>query len=112
MAIKGARADNGRITPHLMVRGGRKAIEFYTRAFGATVLYEAAMPHGDGLHAHLQIGKTMIMITDEQPPGPILWGSDGLGGRSVRPRLGDFDGQRRSDARTGLRAHDAPYKQS
>jgi hypothetical protein len=30
------------------------------RLFGATVLYEAAMSHGDGLHAHLQIGKTMI----------------------------------------------------
>jgi PhnB protein len=70
MAINGARADNGRITPHLMVRSGRKAIEFYTRAFGATVLYESVMPHGDGLHAHLQIEKTMIMITDEQPPGP------------------------------------------
>jgi PhnB protein len=70
MAITGARADNGRITPHLMVRGGRKAIEFYTRAFGATLLYESAMPHGDGLHAHLQVGKTMIMVTDEQPPGP------------------------------------------
>jgi PhnB protein len=28
------------------------------------------MPHGDGLHAHLQIGKTMIVITDEQPSGP------------------------------------------
>jgi PhnB protein len=70
MAIRGARADNGRITPHLMVRGGRKAIEFYTRAFGATLLYESAMPHGDGLHAHLQVGKTMIMVTDEQPPGP------------------------------------------
>ncbi len=70
MAIQGARAEAGRITPHLMVRGGRKAIEFYTRAFGATVLYEARMPHGDGLHAHLQIGRTMIMITDEQPPRP------------------------------------------
>jgi PhnB protein len=70
MAIKGARADNGRITPHLMVRGGKKAIEFYTRAFGAIVLYESPMPYGDGIHAHLQIGKTMIMITDEMPSSP------------------------------------------
>jgi hypothetical protein len=38
------------------------------RLFGATVLYEAAMPHGDGLHAHLQIGKTMIMITESSRP--------------------------------------------
>ena len=70
MAITGARADNGTITPHLMVRGGRKAIEFYTRAFGATVLYQSTMPFSDGVRAHLRIGKTMVMVTDEQPPGP------------------------------------------
>jgi PhnB protein len=70
MAIKGARAEDGRVTPHLMVRSGRKAIDFYTRAFGATVLYESAMPGGSGLHAHLKVGKTMIMITDERPPSP------------------------------------------
>jgi PhnB protein len=76
MAIKGARADNGRVTPHLMVRGGKTAIEFYTRAFGATVLYESPMPDGNGIHAHLQVGKTMIMITDERPPsgGGIMLG--------------------------------------
>jgi PhnB protein len=70
MAIKGARAEDGRVTPHLMVRGGKKAIEFYRRAFGATVLYESAMPDGNGIHAHLQVGKTMIMITDERQPSP------------------------------------------
>jgi PhnB protein len=68
MAIKGARAEDGRVTPHLMVRGGRKAIDFYTRAFGATLLYESALPGGNGLHAHLMVGRTMIMVTDEQPP--------------------------------------------
>jgi uncharacterized glyoxalase superfamily protein PhnB len=70
MAIKGARAEDGRVTPHLMVRGGRKAIDFYTRAFGATVLYESPMPDGTGIHAHLKVGKTMMMITDERPPSP------------------------------------------
>jgi PhnB protein len=70
MAIKGARAEDGRVTPHLMVRGGKKAVKFYTRAFGATVLYESVMPDGNGIHAHLQIGKTMVMITDERPPSP------------------------------------------
>jgi PhnB protein len=47
MAIKNARAEDGRVTPHLMVRGGRKAIDFYTR-----------------------VGRTMIMVTDERPPSP------------------------------------------
>ena len=87
MAIKGARADNGRITPHLMIRGGRKAIEFYTRTFGAIVLYESEMPHGDGIHAHLQVGKTMIMITDEQPPSPagmmLVAAPESLGGTTT-----------------------------
>lgn len=87
MAIKGARADDGRITPHLMVRGGKRAIDFYRQAFGATVLYESAMPHGDGIHAHLQIGKTMIMITDEQPPSPqgmmLVAAPESLGGTAT-----------------------------
>jgi PhnB protein len=70
MAIKGAREEKGRVTPHLLVRGGRKAIEFYTRAFGATVLYESVMPDSNGIHAHLRVGRSMIMITDERPPSP------------------------------------------
>src|SRR3954471_3264568 len=64
MAIQGAAPDVGRITPHLLVRQGRKAIEFYQRAFGATVLYLSPMPHGDGIHAHLRIANTVVMISD------------------------------------------------
>jgi PhnB protein len=64
MAIKGARPEDGRVTPHLMVRGGRNAIAFYTKAFGATLLYESAMPGGKGIHAHLRVGQSMILVTD------------------------------------------------
>jgi PhnB protein len=82
-----ARAENGRITRHLLVRGGRRAMEFYTRAFGATALYESAMPHGDGIHAHLQVGKTMIMITDEQSPSAkglmLVAAPESLGGTTT-----------------------------
>ena len=70
MAIKGARSEDGRVTAHLLVRGGRQAIEFYTRAFGATVLYQSPLPHSDGIHVHLRVGRSMIMITDETPPSP------------------------------------------
>ena len=70
MAVKGARAELGRVTPNLMVRGGRKAVEFYVRAFGATLLYESALPDGNGIHAHLKVGQSMIMVTDEPPPSP------------------------------------------
>jgi PhnB protein len=70
MAIKGARPEDGRVTPHLMVRGGKKAIAFYTKAFGATLVYESVMPDGKGIHAHLRIGQSLILVTDEQPPSP------------------------------------------
>jgi len=70
MAIKGARPEDGRVTPHLMVRGGRSAVAFYTKAFGATLLYESAMPDGKGIHAHLSVGRSMILVTDERPPSP------------------------------------------
>src|SRR5262249_56349633 len=70
VASEGGGGEEGRVTRHVMVRGGRKAIDFYTRALGATILYESAMPDGNGIHAHLKVGKTMIMITDERPPSP------------------------------------------
>ena len=70
MAIRGARPEDGRVTAHLMVRGGTQAIAFYTKAFGATLLYESAMPDGKGIHAHLRIGQSLILVTDERPPSP------------------------------------------
>lgn len=44
------------VTPHLVIKGASKAIDFYTRAFGAREHYR--MPGPDGLigHAELQIG--------------------------------------------------------
>jgi uncharacterized glyoxalase superfamily protein PhnB len=63
MAIKGARAENRTVTPHLVVRGAAEAIEFYKRAFGAVELYRSPLPGMAGLHAHVRIGKTMV--TDE-----------------------------------------------
>jgi PhnB protein len=68
MAIKGARSEDGQVTAHLLVRGGRKAIEFYRRALGATVLFESSLPHG--VHAHLRVGRSIVMITDEPPSSP------------------------------------------
>ena len=70
MAVKGAHAELGTVTPNLMVRGGRKAIEFYVRAFGARLLYDSAMPDGHGIHAHLRIGQSIVLVTDERPPSP------------------------------------------
>jgi PhnB protein len=56
------------VTPGLTVRGAARAIEFYTRAFGARELGRMAAPDGQTIwHAELQIGDTRLMLADEFP---------------------------------------------
>lgn len=55
------------ITPYLTVDGAEKAIEFYQKAFGANLLEKHAMPDGKIMHSKLQIGNSVIMISDEFP---------------------------------------------
>ena len=68
MAIKGAQGEKNGIAPHLIVRHAEEAMEFYSRALGAVELYRSPLPGGMGLHLHVRIGKTFVMITDEAPP--------------------------------------------
>src|SRR4051794_31087971 len=56
------------VTPHLVVVGAKKAIEFYKKAFGATD--EMVMPAEDGerlLHAQIKIGDGTIFLCDDFP---------------------------------------------
>ena len=59
------------ITPHLVVKGGAEAIEFYKRAFGAKELSRMPFPGPDGQvklgHAELQIGDSKLFLADEFP---------------------------------------------
>jgi PhnB protein len=56
------------VTPALVVRGGKKAIEFYKQAFGAKELGAMYMPDGEKLmHAEIQIGDSRIMLGEESP---------------------------------------------
>jgi len=57
----------GTVTPHLIVRGGADAIDFYVRAFGA--VEESRMPGPDGklMHASIKIGNSRVMLCDEVP---------------------------------------------
>jgi uncharacterized glyoxalase superfamily protein PhnB len=57
------------VTPHLVIRGAAKAIDFYTRAFGAREHYRMPMPDGGVAHAELQIGDSLIYLADESPQG-------------------------------------------
>jgi PhnB protein len=54
------------LTPHLVVFDAKAAIEFYQRAFGATL--KVCLPAEDGkriMHASMQVGDSMLMLGDE-----------------------------------------------
>jgi PhnB protein len=56
------------VTPYLIVADGAEAIAFYQRAFGAVERMRLTRPDGKIGHAELEIGDSLIMLTDEHPP--------------------------------------------
>jgi PhnB protein len=59
------------VTPHLVIRGAAKAIDFYKNAFGAQELMRMNGPGGTIGHAELKIGDSVIFLADEFPQGPV-----------------------------------------
>jgi PhnB protein len=54
------------VTPRLVVRDGVAAIDFYVKAFQAEQIGEPfAGPDGRLIHAEVQIGDSVVMITEE-----------------------------------------------
>jgi PhnB protein len=61
------------VTPALIVQNGLKAIEYYTKVFGAHQRACMMMPDGKKVaHAELEIGDSVIMIGDEFPEMKFL----------------------------------------
>ncbi|MBV8430944.1 MAG: VOC family protein, partial [Solirubrobacterales bacterium] len=53
------------MTPRLVVDDGAAAIEFYARAFGAQEIGERFLdPAGRVIHAEVEIGDSVVMITE------------------------------------------------
>jgi PhnB protein len=57
------------VTAYLCVDGAAKAMEFYTKAFGAKELMRQAMPDGKLIHGRVQIGDSIVMLSDFFPGG-------------------------------------------
>jgi len=55
------------VTPYLCVKGAAQAIQFYKKAFLATERMRIAQPDGRVGHAELQVGDSVIMLSDEFP---------------------------------------------
>ena len=54
------------ITPHLVVKGTREAIEFYQDAFGAEELYRNIAPDGESIiHSELLLGDSRFFVNEE-----------------------------------------------
>jgi len=51
--------------PHLTVKGAARAIDFYTKAFGAVERSRFAMPDGSIMHASIKIGANTLFLNDE-----------------------------------------------
>jgi PhnB protein len=65
--VKAIPAGYRTVTPYLTIKNGAKALEFYTKAFGATEIYKLMMPDGRLGHAEIRLGDSMIMLGDEFP---------------------------------------------
>ena len=55
------------VTPYLIVRGASKAIDFYKKAIGAEERFRLPGRGGELMHAEIQVGDSVIMLTDENP---------------------------------------------
>lgn len=67
MAVKPIPDGYPQVSPYLCVDRAADAIEFYTKALGATERVRMPDPDGRIGHAELQIGDSVIMLADEYP---------------------------------------------
>ena len=56
-----------RVMPYLHINGAAEAIEFYRDIFGAKERMRMAGPDGKVGHAELELGDSVIMLSDEFP---------------------------------------------
>ena len=55
------------VTPHMVVKDAKAAIEFYKKVFGAEEVDVMPSPYGGIMHAEIRIGESVVMMADEMP---------------------------------------------
>ena len=65
------------VTPFLVIHDAARAVEFYSKAFGATELERMAEPDGKVNHALLKIGDSLIRLTDDSSKHVAEWVAKG-----------------------------------
>ena len=82
MAVKAIPDGYYSLTPYLVCRGAAKAIDFYTKAFGAEETVRMPGPDGQVMHAEVKIGNAMLMLSDENKERGYL-SPDSIGGTAT-----------------------------
>jgi PhnB protein len=98
--------------PYLHVQDAARAIEFYTRAFGARETLRLTEPSGRISHAELDFGGMTLMLADEFPEYGIR-GPQAIGGTSITIHLhvDDADAVIRRAAEAGATIEQEPRDQ-
>jgi len=93
VAVKGSVPNVGVIVPHLVVRDSAEAVDFYSRAFSAKVLYRSKSPSGKGEHVHLKVWASLLQLSSEEPSqnprfASVLASPETLGGSTCIFQIG------------------------
>ncbi len=62
--------DYHSITPYLIIRGAKRAMEFYSNAFGAKEVFKMLDDKGEVGHAEMRIGNSIFMLAEEKKDFP------------------------------------------
>ena len=71
MAVQPIPAGYEGVTPYLIFKDAKAAIEFYKQAFGAVEHVILPGPDGGIAHAELKVGSAIFMLANENPMSPI-----------------------------------------
>lgn len=82
MASMNPPSGPARLIPYLVVRDASRAIDFYTRIWGAIETIRLDLPGGNIAHAELDIAGARVAIADEYPELDVL-GPATRGGTTV-----------------------------
>ena len=82
MSVKPVPEGYGTVTPYLAVEDAAEAIDFYTRAFGAKERVRMEAPDGKVGHAGIEIGDSVVMLSDPFPQSTTRPPSE-IGGTSA-----------------------------
>ena len=82
MAVQPVPEGYNTVTPYLAVPNAAEAIDFYTRALGAKERVRMPGPGDSIMHAELEIGDSLIMLSDPFPQASTKTPKE-LGGTSV-----------------------------